>query len=163
MNATTLTKTARSAFSIAGAALSAIAILTIAPKSVREREIAAAKRSIAERKAQIAVRAAAIEAELEQMKAELATTLEPERMPELPNPWESENEPAAIAPAPEPQAQRWQLCLPAAKPAPTTTLKTTTQTATPTIRELKKLASARKIRGYGSMTKAELIKALNEN
>lgn len=192
MNATTLTTTARSAFSIAAAALGAIAIFTLAPESTRRREIAAAKRSIAERKAQLANRTAEIETELEQMKAELATTPaptpepistpepQPEPMPELPtlpNPWELETEitlaPAAIA-APTPQ---FQLCLPAApvtatpkakktaKPKATKAAKSapaaTPATKDPTIRELKALASQRKIKGYGKMTKAQLLEALN--
>ncbi|MDF0554918.1 Rho termination factor N-terminal domain-containing protein [Kamptonema sp. UHCC 0994] len=121
----------------------AIAILTIYPESIRRREITAAKRSIAERKAQISSRTAEIETELQEMKRELETEITPA--------------PTAIA-APAPEIQPYLPAAPesAAKPAPIAA----PAIKEPTIRELKAIASQRKIKNYSNMTKIQLMEAL---
>lgn len=186
----------KTAINYTRAIASAIAILTLAPTSIREREVAAAKaRLMARRQAgelQAQQRQREIERELQALQAmkqaissqlpEQPIAPQPEPLPQLPDPWmtataiELPTTPATATP----QQHRWQPALPPAKssePAKSVKLAkpsapkakkspTATKPAKPApdltklnIRELKKLASG-KIKGYSSLTKAQLIKAL---
>lgn len=154
---------------------SAIAILTFSSEARRQQEIAAAKRRIAESKAQMARAKAEIEQELQELKHQIQTEQDIQPATQLPDPWTTETATELSIPSTAsatPQQHRWQLALPPARnleapkkarksqPVKNTAPQPKQDYAKFSIRELKAIASTRKLKGYGSLKKAELVARL---
>lgn len=155
----------------AAATTQAITIMTLAPKSIRDREVSTAKRNIAARKAKAVRINQEVDQELLELKAiiSVASPLLTQPKPSPVNdPW---LDPVSIKP--KPTTHQWRSSqqpptlklLPPAKP--TIAPASTPTAAKPnysklTIRELKAIASGIKLKGYARMSKAELAQALSQ-
>lgn len=157
----------------AAATTQAIAIMTLAPKSIRDREVSTAKRNIAARKAKAVRINQEVTKELLELKSIIvATPVTPKPAKPSPapvnDPW---LEPLSITPKPtthqwrSPQQPPTLKLLSPAKPTGTSASSPTA--AKPnysklTIRELKAIASNIKLKGYARMNKAQLAQALSQ-